>query len=209
MTGRERQRFYLGEFTDDAENALWKRAMIDPFRFDSAPSDLEKIVIGVDPAVTSNQTSDRTGIVVCGMKLGPDAIPHYYVLEDQSGRYTPKEWTGIVNHLFYKWNANNIVAEVNQGGQLVTEALRNANYALPIKSVRATNGKRIRAEPIAVLYERGLVHHIGCLEELEDELTSFTGTDREKSPDRMDALVWAMTELTEQQSTEIGTVSFF
>lgn len=207
---RFRKRFLYGEWSDDNENALWKSTtMIDPFRVDSVPDDLEKIVVGVDPAVTANQTSDLTGIVVCGTKRAADGQLHYYVFDDQSGVYTPKEWTTIVNHLYVKWNANYVIVEVNQGGQLVTEAMRNANYILPIKSVRASNGKITRAEPVAVLYERGLAHHVGEWPDLEEELTSYTGRIGEKSPDRMDALVWAMMELAEQQHTELGTVSFF
>lgn len=210
LNGRAYKRFYCGEFTNDNENALWARStMIDPFRVLEAPNDLDRIVIGVDPAVTANKNSDLTGIVVCGAREESDGKIHYYVLEDQSGIYTPKEWTTIVNACYHKWHANEVVVEVNQGGQLVTEALRNANYQLPIKAVRAANGKTTRAEPIAVLYSNGQTHHVNELNELEDELTSYTGQIGEKSPDRMDALVWAMTELSENSKTEIGSFSFF
>lgn len=209
LSPEKQKRFLLGEWSDDTENALWKRSMLDPFRVDEAPTDLERIVIGIDPAVTANADSDLTGIVVAGVKFGHlDGREHFYVLEDQSGRYTPREWTGIVNHLYAKWNANQVIVEVNQGGQLVTEALRNANVSLPIQSVRATNGKRTRAEPVAVLYEQGLVHHVGELPDLEEELTSYTGAIGEKSPDRMDALVWAITALTDRTEVSGGDVWF-
>lgn len=208
MTGREYKRFYLGEFTDDSENALWKRKIIDPFRLEEVPEGIERIVIGVDPAVTANEKSDLTGIVVCGAWESSDGQVHFCVLEDQSGRYTPKEWTAVVRHLYGKWNANEVVAEVNQGGLLVTEALRNANANLPIRAVRASNGKIARAEPIVVLYEQGRVHHVGEFPDLEDEMTSFTGTVGEKSPDRMDALVWALTALTDKTEVSGGNVWF-
>lgn len=208
LSPEKQRRFLFGEWSDDTENALWKRKMIDPFRAEDVPEGMERIVVGVDPAITTNETSDRTGIIVAGIVPEADGREHFYVLEDQSGIYTPKEWTTIVNHLFGKWNANQVVVEVNQGGQLVTEALRNANYALPIQAVRASHGKRVRAEPVAVLYEQGLVHHVGELPDLEEELTSYTGAIGEKSPDRMDALVWAITALTDTAKVSGGDVWF-
>ena len=145
---------------------------------------------------------------MAGIRIESDEKTHYYVMEDCSGIYTPQQWTGIVSRLYDKWRANEVVVEVNQGGQLVVEALRNANMNLPIKPVRASSGKLTRAEPSAVLYENGLVHHVGILNELEEELVSYTGTISEKSPDRMDALVWALTRLSEFSSVEKGDFWF-
>ena len=204
MTGKEYKRFFLGEFTDDAENALWTRAMIDPYRTDAVPDDLEKIVIGVDPAVSCGEKADLTGIVVAGRR-SEGGRTDYYVLEDASGVMPPAVWAAEVRRLYQKYGANEVICEVNQGGDLVTEILRGADYALPVRAVRAAKGKRTRAEPIAVLYQNGAVHHAGGnLRELEDELTGYTGAPGEKSPDRMDALVWGMTGLIEEHSVTGG-----
>jgi predicted phage terminase large subunit-like protein len=204
MTGKEYKRFFLGEFTDDVQNALWTRAMIDPYRVASIPDDLEKVVIGVDPAVTSGEHADLTGIVAVGRRY-ESGRTDYFVLEDTSGRMPPADWAGAVGRLYEKYGANEVICEVNQGGDLVTEILRGADYRLPVRAVRASKGKRTRAEPIAVLYQNGAVHHVGGnLKELEDELTSFTGAPGETSPDRLDALVWAMTGLTEERSVTGG-----
>lgn len=208
LSPEKKKRFLYGEWTDETENALWKPSLIDPYRVATCPQDLAKIVIGVDPAVTTNKHSDLTGIIVAGIRIESDEKTHYYVMEDCSGIYTPQQWTGIVSRLYDKWRANEVVVEVNQGGQLVVEALRNANMNLPIKPVRASSGKLTRAEPSAVLYENGLVHHVGILNELEEELVSYTGTISEKSPDRMDALVWALTRLSEFSSVEKGDFWF-
>ena len=194
---RSKRRFLYGEFSDENENALWKSStMIDPFRVVDVPDDLERIVIGVDPAVTSSETSDHTGIVVCGKKTieGQD---HFYVLEDDSLIAPPERWSAVVSSCFNDWFAELVVAEINQGGDLVESTLRNTAPNLPVKKVRATRGKIVRAEPISVLYSQGRVHHVGLFPELENEMTSYTG-DRtsEDSPDRLDALVWALTELS-------------
>lgn len=203
MTGKEYQRFFLGEFTDEAENAVWTRAMIDPFRVSAVPADLEKTVIGVDPAVTSGENADLTGIVAVGRRYG-EGRTDYYVLEDASARMSPSGWAETVRRLYEKHSANEVICEVNQGGDLVTEILRGTGYGMPVRPVRASKGKRTRAEPVSVLYQQGLVHHVGAFEELENELTSFTGAPGEKSPDRLDALVWAMTGLTEEHSVAAG-----
>lgn len=207
MTGKEYRRFFLGEFTDDAENALWTRAMIDPYRVDSPPADLEKTVIGVDPAVTCGEKSDLTGIAAVGRRF-ENGRTEYYVLEDASAVLSPAAWAETVRRLYDKYNANEVICEVNQGGDLVTEILRGGGFGMPVRAVRASKGKRTRAEPIAVLYSQGAVHHVGGLRELEDELTGWTGAPGEKSPDRMDALVWAMTGLTEEHSVAGGYLWF-
>ena len=170
--------------------------------------DLTRIVIGVDPAVTSGDDADETGIIV--VALGPH-IPetcriercsgHAYVLEDatipQDRHATPDEWAHRVVIAFDEWQADRVVAEGNQGGELVEQVLRTVRPGLPVKRVTARVGKRTRAEPIAALYEQGRVHHVGSavgFAVLEDQLTTWTQSSRE-SPDRLDALVWAISAL--------------
>lgn len=208
LSNEKRKRFLHGEWQDENENALWKQTtMIDPFRVSLAP-DLDRIVVGVDPAVTAKESSDETGIVAVGKKRGIDGRAHYYVLDDSSVRDTPHRWAMIAAESYRRNSADRIVAEVNQGGDLVKEILYSVGESLPIKTVHATRGKIVRAEPIAALYEQGLVHHVGEFPELEDEMTSYTGFDSESSPDRMDALVWALTELMEENEFEVGNYSF-
>lgn len=208
---RAKKRFLYGEFSDENENALWKAAtMIDPYRVNDAPTELDRIVVGVDPAITSAEASDHTGIVVCGSKR-IDGKEHYFVLQDCSLIAPPERWTAQVVSAYDKWAADLVVAEVNQGGDLVESVLRNIAPNLPVRKVHASRGKIVRAEPISTLYAQGRVHHVGYLEELENEMTSYTG-DRssEDSPDRMDALVWALTDLTTGfgASTEQGELFF-
>ena len=209
---RAKRRFLYGEFSDENENALWKSiTMIDPYRVNDVPSDLERVVVGVDPAVTSNQTSDHTGIVVCASKT-INGTEHYFVLQDCSLIAPPERWAGMVASAYERWSADLIVAEINQGGDLVESVLRNIAPNLPVRKVRATRGKIIRAEPISTLYAQGRTHHVGYFEELENEMTSYTGaTSTEESPDRMDALVWALSELStpyREGETNVGELFF-
>lgn len=198
LSRRKRMRFLDGEWADDAENALWKRdAMISAFRVTSCPPEtLERIVVAVDPAVTSAEGSDLTGIVVAGIKRTESGEPEYYIFADLTLRGTPAEWAQTAVSAYWRYHADRIVAEVNNGGDLVEATIRAADYRVAYRSVRATRGKILRAEPVAALYERGKVHHAGEFPELEDQMCSFTGSDGEKSPDRLDALVWAITELS-------------
>ena len=197
MSSRNRARFLEGEWQDDSENALWKRStMIDPFRAIHPPAELERLVIGVDPAVTSADASDLTGIVAAGMARNAAGEPEYYVLEDRSLKASPNDWAGAVIDLYDDLDADRVVAEVNNGGDLVEALLRRTEPSVSFRAVRATRGKLVRAEPIAALYERGIVHHVGSFQELEDQMCNYTGAADEKSPDRMDALVWALTELS-------------
>jgi predicted phage terminase large subunit-like protein len=184
----------LGEILDDNPNALWNRKVIDQYRVFSAPN-FAYVVVGVDPAVSSKSTSNNTGIVVAA--LGVDS--HYYIIEDATLSAPPTEWAGQVISCFSKNRANLIVGETNQGGDLVEANIRACagSSIIPFKSVRATQGKAMRAEPISTLYERGMVHHLGSLPELEDEMCDWDPTINEKSPDRVDALVWALTYLME------------
>lgn len=188
---RKRRRFLEGEWLDDPEGALWKRSMIDEHRHVGAPPPLARIVVGVDPAVTGSETSDETGIVV----VGKDAAGHLYVLGDYSVRGTPLDWARQVAWAVDKHGADRVVGEVNNGGDLVEVNLRTVSKNLPFKKVTASRGKYIRAEPVAALYEKGVVHHVGAFPELEDQMCEWIPGD--ESPDRMDALVWAITELSE------------
>jgi len=181
----------LGELIEDRDGALWSWTMIEAARAEK-PARFERIVIAVDPPVTATSKSDACGIVIVG--LGPDGLG--YVLADATvSGLSPAAWAGRVCGLFHAHEADRVVAEVNQGGDLVKEVLRTADPTVPVKGVRASRGKIIRAEPIAALYEQGRVKHCAKLEALEDQMTSFTGTSGEGSPDRLDALVWALTEL--------------
>lgn len=196
LSGRNKARFLLGEWQDDNENALWKRdSMINPFRMKSAPANLDRIVVGVDPAVTKKDSSDLTGIVIAGCKCIKGDM-HYFVLDDRSMIASPSEWANTAVNAYNEYEADRIVAETNQGGDMVEQTIRNIDRRVSYRGVRATRGKIVRAEPIASLYERGLVHHIGDLQLLEDEMCSYCGFEDEKSPDRMDALVWALTDLS-------------
>ena len=153
---------------------------------------MRRIVIGVDPAVTHQSTSDETGIIVAG--LGVD--DHYYVLEDLSGRLRPLEWAARVVAAYHKYKAERVVAEVNQGGDLVESTLRVMDPRISFKGVRASKGKVVRAEPVAALYEQGRVFHRHCFLQLEKQMCAFTGDPKAGgSPDRLDALVWALSEL--------------
>ncbi|MDD4817349.1 MAG: phage terminase large subunit [Victivallaceae bacterium] len=188
---RQRRRFLDGEFAAESEGALWTRNEIDLHRTDSVTEDLERVVIGVDPAVTAGSASDLTGIVA----VGRGASGHYYVLADRSLSATPLQWAAAVSAACSEFFADCVVGECNQGGDLIEMALRGADAALPFKKVTATRGKFVRAEPVAALYERGIVHHVGNLIKLEEQMCSFVPGRFDGSPDRMDALVWAFTEL--------------
>ena len=190
LTERERKRFLSGEWLDDAEGALWQRSMIEKNRGDGVP-DLLRIVIGVDPAVTAKENSDLTGIIVVGV----DKLNHLYVLDDKSIKASPNEWAKTVVRAYNEYQADRVVAEVNQGGDLVEMTLRNVSHSVSYKAVRATRGKVVRAEPVVALYERNMVHHPFPLTALEDEMCSWVPDATVKSPDRVDALVWAITEL--------------
>jgi len=189
-----RQELYA-EIIEDFEGALWNNKMIDEQRLNvSEERDLKQIIVAIDPAVTANENSDETGIIVAGK----DYNDRYYVLEDVSGRYTPDQWGRKAIDCYYDWQADRIVAEVNNGGDLVERLLRGIDSNIPYRSVRATRGKLTRAEPISALYEQKRVHHVGYFSELESQMCSYTG-ETKPSPDRLDALVWAMTELSKSR----------
>lgn len=180
-----------GELLEDTPGALWTWGMFgaEGFRLAEAPP-LRRIVVGVDPAASSTDESDETGIIVAG--LGQDG--RGYVLADASLRGTPNEWGRAVAGAAGAWQADRVVAERNNGGQMVEYVLRTVAPTLPITTVWASRGKQARAEPVAALYEQGRVSHVGSFPELETQLTGWT-PDGGASPDRLDALVWALTEL--------------
>ncbi len=169
-------------------------------------ADMRRIVVAVDPAATSGPNADETGILV--VAEGPhievahsatvcrvaNCKKHGYVLADCSGRYTPDGWANVVVEQYRKWKADRIVAEGNQGGEMVESVVRSVMPQAPFKRVTAKRGKHTRAEPVAALYEQGRVHHCGLFPELEEQLTTWT-TDSRESPDRLDALVWGLVEL--------------
>lgn len=186
-----RQELYA-EIIENLEGALWTSALIDEARLhEDTEKELKQIIVAIDPAVTSNEDSDETGIVVVGKDLNNE----YYVLEDVSGKYSPDAWAKKAINCYYDWSADRIVAETNNGGDLVERLLRGMDLNIPYRSVRATRGKLIRAEPIAALYEQRRVHHIGYFPELESQMCSYLG-ETKPSPDRLDALVWGITELS-------------
>lgn len=175
-----------GELLEDTPGALWTRSNLDALQTDKVPA-LVRIVVGVDPAVTSGEDSDLTGIVVAGK--GEDG--HLYVLADRSMRGTPGEWATAVVEAFHEFKADRVIAEVNNGGDLVEALLRTVDSGLPVRKVTASRGKRTRAEPIAALYEQKRAHHVRGMDALEDQLVTFAPGKSDESPDRMDALVWA------------------
>jgi len=167
---------------------------------------MRRIIVAVDPATTSGDDSDETGIIV--VAEGPhyevensgilctvaNCKKHGFVLDDLSGKYTPDGWAHVIADAFHKWKADRIVAEGNQGGEMVETVVRSVFPGAPFKRVHARQGKRTRAEPVAALYEQGRIHHCGSFPILEDQLTTWT-TDSGESPDRLDALVWGLSEL--------------
>ena len=185
-----RQELYA-EVLDSLEGALWNYEMIESCRINKEQlPEMQRVVVSLDPAVTANESSDETGIIV----VGKCQNNRYYVLDDSSGKLSADSWARKAIDLFYQFGADRIVAETNNGGDLVERLLRSIDNQVPYKSVHATRGKMVRAEPISALYEQKKVCHVGVLSKLEDQMTSYTGL-RGSSPDRLDALVWGLTEL--------------
>ena len=204
MSEKKRRRFLLGEYTDDSENALWKREWIIKNRLTTLP-ELKRIVIAVDPAVSSKDTSCETGIVIGGTYT-KDKQTYYVVIDDISLHGAVTEWGQIIAEAYTKYRADSIVGEVNNGGDLVEANIRNYDKYIKYESVRATRGKYVRAEPIADLYRRGLVSHFGEFTDLENQMCEWT-EDSDVSPDRMDALVWLITYLSGSNGTGLNTLN--
>jgi len=187
-----------GVLVDAAEDALWTPAMLEGARVGAAP-DLDRIVVAVDPPVTGHAGSDSCGIVVVGaVTQGPVQDWRAWVLADASvSAAGPAAWARAAICAMERWGADRLVAEVNQGGDLVEQVIRQVDPLVPFRKVHASRGKAARAEPVAALYEQGRVHHLRGLGTLEDQMCAMTnrGYEGRGSPDRVDALVWGLTEL--------------
>lgn len=187
------------EILDDNPHALWNRRIIEENRVTKAP-DLKRIVVGVDPNASNTENSDEIGIIVAGI----DGDGQGYVLEDLSLLDSPKAWGAAAITGYYKYRADRIVAEINQGGNMVEYVIRSIDPNVSYKGVHASKGKYTRAEPISALYEQGKVKHVGAFPKLEDEMCEWEpGMD---SPNRLDALVWALTELMLRDTGRIQAI---
>jgi phage terminase large subunit-like protein len=182
-----RQELYA-EVLDDNPNALWTRQTIDKNRVKEAPR-LNRIVVGVDPAVTSGDKADDTGIIVAGR----DDKGHGYILDDKTLRASPGEWAKAVVNAYQAWQGDRVVGEANNGGDMIEFVIRSVDPNISYRKVTATKGKLLRAEPIAALYEQGRIHHVGYFGDLEDQFCEWQPGD--PSPNNLDAAVWALTEL--------------
>jgi predicted phage terminase large subunit-like protein len=188
-----RQELY-GEILEDVEGALWTNTLIDDARVDQAP-EMRRIVVAIDPSGGSTASNDEQGIVVAGEGVDGE----FYVLADRSVRLSPAGWAQVAINAYREFEADRIVAEKNFGGEMVESTIRQIDYNVPVRMVTASKGKKQRAEPIAALYEQGRVHHVKTFPQLEEQMTTWTQLYG-GSPDRMDALVWALTELTSGMS---------
>ena len=180
------------EVLEDVDGALWSRALLDASRIEpsNAPT-FRRIVVAIDPAGGSSRSNDETGIIIAAR--GTDG--HGYVLEDKSGRYSPEGWARRAVDAYQQHRADRIVVEANFGGEMVVATIHAVDPNVPVKTLHASRGKQIRAEPVVALYEQVRVYHVGCFPELEDQLCGWEPTQGAYSPDRLDALVWALTEL--------------
>jgi phage terminase large subunit-like protein len=185
------------EILDDNPGALWKRSDIDRLRLKEAPA-LKRITVNIDPAATSNKKSDETGITVTG--LGED--DHGYLLDDISLRGTPTEWAVAAVEAYRNWNADRIIGETNNGGEMIETVIRMVDSKVAYKAVHASRGKITRAEPISALYEQNKCHHVGFFPQLEDQMCDYDPKTAKYSPDRMDSLVWGFTELMTDAAPE-------
>jgi len=180
----------LAHILSDIEGALWNMKLIEENRVKKAPI-MKRVVVAIDPAVSSKKTSDETGIIVAGLGVDDKG----YVLNDVSGIYTPNGWAKKAINAYYDIEGDKVIGEINNGGDLIENTLRTLDVSIPYKSVWASRGKLTRAEPIHALYEQGRIKHVGNFEGLETQMTTWDAAAGEKSPDRVDALVWAFTEL--------------
>ena len=193
-----RQELYA-EILDEASGALWTRDVLaacevdipDPVEFAKT---LSRVVVAIDPAVTANAESDMTGMVVAGIDVNGTC----YILEDATDRCTPEQWATKAVDLYFKYSADRIVAERNQGGDMVRHTIQTVNEVIPLRLVHASRGKFARAEPVSALYERHKVKHVRGLDELENQMVQWEPLGSIGSPDRLDALVWALTDLALQ-----------
>lgn len=191
-----RQELYA-EMLEEAEGALWNTDILDA-ALDETIEDrvefaktLQRVVVSIDPAITHNEESDLTGIIVAGVDINGKG----YILEDHTDRYTPQQWAAKAISLYHKFSADRIVAEKNQGGEMVRSTLTSEDETVPIRLVHASRGKFARAEPVSALYEQGKVKHAKGLDELEVQMRTWEPLGSVGSPDRLDAMVWAITDL--------------
>ena len=199
------------ELLDDVAGALWTRGIIEAVRSSTAPS-LVRVVVAIDPAATSTADADETGIIVAGK----DERGQGWVLADSSGRYQPTEWAKTAIAAYRAHRADRVVAEVNHGGEMVEATLRVIDPNVSFAALRASRGKVTRAEPVAALYEQGRVHHVGAFPQLEDQMCGFAPAGRNEvdlrsggSPDRVDALVWALTDLMLEPMSNQGIFELY
>lgn len=185
------QQELMGVLLEESEDALWSREILDKTRLPKIPDGIwfKRLVVAVDPATTSKDTSAETGIVVVG--LGND--DHVYILHDASGRYTPEAWGRKAVQLWRVFSCDSIVAEVNQGGDMVKHVFKTVDQNVPVHMVRASRGKQARAEPVSALWEQGRAHIVGHMSELEDQMCQWEPLTGAESPDRIDATVWGVT----------------
>lgn len=186
------------EVLDQAEGALWQRAWLERDRVtpDQVPEHLDRIVVAIDPSATSTEESSEAGIVVVGAKYHSGPVPDdFYVLADVSGTLSPHAWARRAVEAYEAHRADRVIGEANHGGDMIETVLRTAAPNLPYRQVRASEGKRARAEPVSALSEQHRLHMVGFLAELEDQLCNWDPNVTKKSPDRLDAMVWAVTDL--------------
>jgi phage terminase large subunit-like protein len=203
----------FAEILEETPGALWTRDLIERHRIagSAAPGEYAQIVVAVDPPATTGARADECGIVV----VAKTANGQIYVLADLTSQgESPAVWAGRVVAAYRRFNANRVVAEVNNGGAMVADVLRQCEASLPVRSVTATRGKFLRAEPVAAAYERGIVHHVGVLARLEDQLCALTADFDARSagfsPDRADALVWAIADLIDlDRRDRAGMVDYY
>lgn len=194
------------ELLEDVPGALWTRAMIDGHRVTSFPP-LQRIVVALDPSATSKDTSDEAGLIGAG-RGADDWKKHGYILEDRTMRGTPLQWAKEAIAMYHRLTANEIIAEANNGGEMISTIIRQIDPSVPVRLVWAAQGKQTRAEPVSALYEQGLIHHVGTFPQLEDEQCSWLPLEG-KSPNRIDAEVWAIAGLgLIQPIGGVGLVSF-
>jgi phage terminase large subunit-like protein len=199
---------WLGECIQDIDGALWRRELISYIPKEKL-SDLilnetwlmDKIVVALDPSTTANQNSDACGLVVAGQKDSD-----YFILDDSSAVMTPQEWAQKAVALYHYYKADGIVAEGNQGGQMISTVINQIDPSIRVRIVHASRGKILRAEPILQLYEQGRVYHRKCFSQLETEMLTYTGDPKQKSPNSLDAMVWGLTDLSQINRVVKGAI---
>ena len=180
-----------GELLDDIDGALWSRTMLDECRVEEMPGSFRRIVVAIDPAGSSSAKSDETGVIAAALSQDGRG----YVIADASGRYSPNGWARAAVGLYHSLKADRIVAEANFGGAMVEATIRSVDPSVPVRMVTASRGKAVRAEPIVAFYEQRRIHHVGNFPALEDQLCGWDPNGSGSSPDRLDALVWCLTDL--------------